>query len=47
MSTKEHGKMLKRLHILEDSRLLPKKQTIGKLKDKKKNHEERVSEAVE
>ena len=47
VGTNEHGKMSKRFEILEDGRVLAKEATIGKLKDKKENHEKRVSEAFE
>ena len=36
VSTKEHGKMLKRIQILEDGRVPANKAKIGKLKDKKR-----------
>ena len=46
MGTKEYGRMLKRIQVLEDRRVLAKEARIGNLRDKKKkNHEERVSEA--
>ena len=35
VNTKEHGKMLKRIQLLEDGRVPAKEATHGKLKDKK------------
>ena len=43
---KEHGNMLKRIQILEDGRVPAKEAKTGKLKEKKENNEERVSEAM-
>ena len=34
MGTNEHGRMLKRIHVLEDCRILAKETRIGRLKDK-------------
>ena len=48
MSTKEHGKMLKRIQILEDGRGPAKEATYWKIEgQKKKDHHKRVSEAFE
>ena len=35
VGTKEHGKMLKRIQVLEDGRVLPRRQETGRLKDKR------------
>ena len=44
LGTKEYGKMLKRIQVLEDGRVLPKEQEIGRLWTKGKNHKIRISE---
>ena len=44
VGTKEHGKMLKRIKVLEDGRI-PAKEARNRLKDKKK--EEFIQEIVE
>ena len=36
VGTKEHGKMLKLVQVLEDGRILQRRQQIEKLKDKKR-----------
>ena len=38
VGTKEHGKMLKRIQMLEDAGFQPKRQKTGRLKEKEESH---------
>ena len=46
MDTKEFGKMVKRIQILEEGRVQPKRQIIGESREKRKITRMEVLEAV-
>ena len=45
MGTKEYGKMLRRIQVLEDGRVPAKEARSWRIEGQKKNYEKRASEA--